>query len=219
MGKFGIALIAAAAMGLTPAITSAAVAARRKASPTCPAAHQRLIVADTQAVVYQGLAETQAEGEIFACSYTNGRSVRLGPPPYGSATGSGGVVPIELSGPAVAYGFGKSGGPPMGHSFEEIWVRNLATGKIIPRVPTGSPAEPGDVGLGETNAIVVKSDGSVGWIVRASGELGSIQVRSLDKAGSHLLAASPEIEPNSLALAGSALYWTQDGKLLSARLQ
>jgi len=106
----------------------------------------------------------------------------------------------------------------MGHSFEEVWVRNLATGNVIHRMPNGSPAEPGDVGLGETTAIVVKRDGAVAWIVRASAELGSIQVRSVDKTGSHLLAASPEIAPESLALAGSTLYWTQGGKPMSTTL-
>ena len=86
-------------------------------------------------------------------------------------------------------------------------------------MPNGSPAEPGDVGLGETTTIVVKRDGAVAWINRASRELGSIQVRSVDATGSHLLAASPEIEPDSLALAGSTLYWAEGGKPFSATLE
>jgi len=83
-------------------------------------------------------------------------------------------------------------------------------------MPNGSPAEPGDIGLGETTAIVVKSDGSVAWIVRTND---GPQVRFADKTGEHLLAAaSPAIDPNSLALAGSTLYWTQGGKPMSAAL-
>jgi hypothetical protein len=82
-------------------------------------------------------------------------------------------------------------------------------------MPNGSPAEPGDIGLGDTAAIVVKSDGSVAWIVTTSD---GPQVRSVDKTGEHLLAASPEIDPTSLALAGSTLYWMQGGKPMSATL-
>ncbi len=126
---------------------------------------------------------------------------------------------MALVGPVVAYGVGRAFEVDLsGRIFEEVWVRNLATGKLLHRMPNGSPAEPGDVGIGDTTAIVVKPDGSVAWIARASTELGGIQVRSVDKTGSHLLAASPEIEPDSLALAGSTLYWTESGKPMSASL-
>src|SRR5271169_758870 len=81
----------------------AAIAAGHRALPKCPAAHQRLVAGDAQAVVYQGLAETQANGEIFGCSYATGHSTRLGAEPYGSAAGSGGVLPIALAGTIVAY--------------------------------------------------------------------------------------------------------------------
>ncbi len=125
---------------------------------------------------------------------------------------------MALVGPVIAYDVGSAFETLSEHSVEEIWVRNLATGKLLHRMPNGSPAKPGDVGIGDTTAIVVKPDGSVAWIARASKELGNIQVRSVDKTGSHLLAASPEIEPDSLALAGSTLYWTEGGKPMSASL-
>jgi len=83
----------------------------------------------------------------------------------------------------------------------------------------GSPAAPGDVGLGVTTAIVVTGDGSVAWIVRSGPVVGDFQVRSMDKAGEHVLAtASVEIDPESLALAGSTVYWSEGGRPFSAQL-
>jgi hypothetical protein len=64
-------------------------------------------------------------------------------------------------------------------------------------------------------AIVVKSDGSVAWIVESSSEY---QVRAVDKSGSRVLSSGTNIDPHSLALAGSTLYWTQGGKPKSAML-
>jgi hypothetical protein len=185
--------------------------------PKCLPAHWVVLAADAQAVVYRApFSVEMLPRYIFGCAKGSRRSFRLGPLPYGGPSGSGGVLPIALAGPVVAYGVGES--YESGHSFREIWVRNLVTGRVIHRVPNGSPAEPGDVGLGTTAAIVVKRDGAVAWIARASEKLGSIQVRAVDKTGSHLLAASPKIEPKSLALVGGALHWTE-GRRFSASLE
>jgi hypothetical protein len=181
-----------------------------KAALKCPPANEGVVAADAQAVVYE------AGIGVAGCAYGAKRTYYFGLAPYGGPDGSGGVLPIALAGPVVAYGAGKNFA--FGHSFREIWVRNLRTGKLIHRIPNGSPAESGSIGLGVTEAIMVKGDGSVAWIVRAGTALGGIQVRSADKTGSHLLAASPEIAPESLALAGSTLYWTQGGKPMSATL-
>ena len=189
---------------------------RRKCLP----AHWVVLAADAQAVVYRApFSVEMLPRYVFGCANGSRRSFRLGPLPYGGPSGSGGVLPIALAGPVVAYGVGESSTDPFGHSFREIWVRSLVTGRVIHRVPNGSPAEPGDVGIGTTAAIVVKRDGSVAWIARASEKLGSIQVRAVDKTGSHLLAASPEIEPKSLALVGGALRWTEGGRRFSASLE
>jgi hypothetical protein len=108
----------------------------------------------------------------------------------------------------------------------EIIVRNVATGAVLHRLPTGSPATPPkyrDVGIGPATALVVKRDGAVAWIVEiveesASGAVVTYQVHAVDSTGSRVLAASSEIEPESLALAGSTLYWMQGGKPQSATL-
>ncbi len=209
--------------------TSTAVASPRvKALPKCPPRNLRVLVADAQVVIYRAATVVyepeehrfeEGQEAIFGCAHGAKRSYRLGPISYGSASGSGGTYPIALAGPVVAYDVGETAPfrTPTGFSAEEIWVRNLRTGKLLHRMPNGSPAESEDIGLGETTAIVVKGDGAVAWIVR-TGRTEDLQVRSADKTGSHVLVTSPEIAPESLALAGSTLYWTQGNKPMSATL-
>jgi hypothetical protein len=212
-------------LGVTPPATARP---DNKAPFKCPPKNEGIVVADAQAIVYKATTIVyepeehkfvKGLQEIFGCAREK-RAYHFGSPPYGGTEGPGGVGPIVLAGAVVAYDIGESSRfpLPMGREDNEILVRNLRTGKLLHRMPNGSPAEPGDVGLGETAAIVVKNDGSVAWIVRAGRALGSIQVRSADKTGEHLLAASPEIAPESLALAGSTIYWTQGGKPMSATL-
>ena len=61
-------------------------------------------------------------------------------------------------------------------------------------------------------------DGSVAWIVETNEEEGEYQVHAVDKSGSRVLASNPDIDPTSLALAGSTLYWTQGGQPATASL-
>jgi hypothetical protein len=215
-------VIAVVLTTLLVGVSTAAAHPHHKAPFKCPPENKGVIVADAQAVVYNAGTVLYEEGrpeegprEIFGCAYGSRRSYHFGPTSYGSATsGSGGTSPIKLAGPIVAYAVDQSN--ILGeHEIHEIWVRNLRTGKLIHRMPNGSPTKSGNIGLGDTAAIVVKSDGSVGWIVTTSD---GPQVRSVDKTGSHLLDASPEIDLSSLALAGSWLYWTQGGKPMSAML-
>lgn len=93
-------------------------------------------------------------------------------------------------------------------------------------MPTGAPLEPtpvGQVGTGPATAIVVKSDGSVAWIAEDNQEEEATgghfyQVHELDGSGERLLDSGAGIAPESLALAGSTVYWTDDGKPESAVL-
>lgn len=202
-----------------PAVAVATLTEYAHAKPAkCPpAANDVVLAADARSVIYRApFSVEMVPRYVFGCAVGARRSYRLGRTDEGSAAGSVGTGPFALAGPVVAYSASEF---TETLNRNEIVVRNLADGEIMHRVPNGSPAKSGDVGLGETTAIVVKRDGSVAWITRASKELGSIQVRSVDAAGSHMLAASPEIEPGSLALAGSTLYWTEGGKPFSATLE
>jgi hypothetical protein len=107
----------------------------------------------------------------------------------------------------------------MGGGEALILVRDLRTGRLLHDVPTGIPSAPhGHLGVGPAISIVVKSDGAVAWIASALPPDGFFQVHALDGDGSRLLATGRSIDPRSLALAGSTLYWTQEGKPFSAAL-
>jgi hypothetical protein len=222
-------LLALTAPALAPAAQSAT--SRRRASPKCPPAHSTEVVADKQAEVYLAPRnrEYPEDLSVYGCSFRYRRSYVLGPLPQlpGSPGGSGGGVELEtLAGPAVAYEEG-SGGP--GGAEYVVNVRDLRNGKVLHSVPTGTyihhepPAIKEGlvqrfVGIGPARAIVVKSDGAVAWIVQTLPEEGTYQVHALDGSGSRVLAEGPEIDPSSLALGGSTLYWTQNGKPASTTL-
>ncbi len=98
-------------------------------------------------------------------------------------------------------------------------MRNLRTGRLIRKLPTGTPMTPRPswIGIGPTTAIVVKSDGAVAWIVETDFPT-EYQVHTVDKSGNRVLASGTDIDPSSLALAGNTLYWTQGGQPFSAPL-
>jgi hypothetical protein len=102
-----------------------------------------------------------------------------------------------------------------------IIVRNLRNDRILHKIPTGTPIPPSPlvIGNGPVESIVLKGDGSVAWINKYSvGKITSYEVHAFDKTGSRVLATGTNIVPNSLALAGSTLYSTQEGKPFSATL-
>ncbi len=98
-----------------------------------------------------------------------------------------------------------------------IIVRNLQTGAVLHRVP---PSIVNHADFGPAAAIVVKADGAVAWAVERQAPDGSLvdEIRAADKMGYRVVATGPGIDAASLALAGSTLYWTQDGKPASAVL-
>ncbi|MGO9762758.1 MAG: hypothetical protein ACLP1Q_16010 [Solirubrobacteraceae bacterium] len=189
-----------------------------------------MIVADSLAAVYTAPERPQNPEflGVYGCVYRTKRSHFLEsvPEATGTPVGGHGLRLATLAGTMVAYEV--AGGGP-GGSYAYVVVSDLATGKVVHREPTGTPAHPEPprtengltvhrVGIGPATAIVVKSDGAVAWIVQTPREDGSYQVHAVDKTGSRLLASGPDIDPSSLALAGSTLYWTEDGKPMSATL-
>jgi hypothetical protein len=164
--------------------------------------------------------------QIYGCVYGHRGAYRLGVAPrtettkYMEETHYGDTGEI-LAGPIVAYEFFTI--PSFGRPFWKVVVQDLRTGRALRDEPTGTPASPGlepevRAGIGHTTAIVLKSNGSVAWIVSTGEDEGRYQVHAADTAGSRLLAFGANIAPHSLALAGSTLYWTQGGKPLSAVL-
>jgi hypothetical protein len=169
-----------------------------------------MIVADTRAQVYE--AENKlSEHEIYGCLYGHHRTYTLGAPPEcgGSEEGCSGSEGETLAGKVVAYE--EFSTKPCCQSVLVV-VRDLGTGRTLHRVPTGSSTSPADVGRGFTSGIAVKSDGAVAWIVTSGVARGGNQVQVVDKSGSRVVASGTDVDPQSLALAGSTLYWTQGGK-------
>lgn len=125
---------------------------------------------------------------------------------------------MKLASTVVAYA--KTRYYETGGSRDLVIVRDLRTGRILHEVLTGTlvKPEPPTEGVGAAQTLVVKSDGSVAWTVAADREEGTYQVHAVDRTGSRTLATGGDIAPESLALAGSTIYWTQGGAPQSATL-
>ncbi len=220
-----VSVIVVAMVG-TCSVTTVAEAARavRHVAPRCPGAHEKVVIANAQAVVYQAPFPREERKGIYACVYGR-RSYLLGSRASSGTGGAFGVYSETLAGSVVAYEDEESF--TEGRARFVIAVRDLRTGRVIREAPTAEAQTPGDVGKGSARSLVVKSDGAVAWIVETVGgpTVGGIgpptmyEVRAVDKTGSRLLASGGDIDPLSLALAGSTLYWTQGGQPFSAQLQ
>jgi hypothetical protein len=135
-----------------------------------------------------------------------------------------GDLNVVLAGPIVAYeSFVLAEG--LNAYRWRVDVKDLRTGRTLRKEPTGLPANLGGepefeviAGIGHTTAIVVKSDGSVAWIVNPNEASGHYQVHAADTTGSRVLASGADIDPTSLALAGSTIYWMQGGQPHAAPL-
>jgi hypothetical protein len=112
-----------------------------------------------------------------------------------------------LGGSVVAYE--EFDVPTEGQGDWLVLVRDLRTGRVLHRVASMG---------GFVEDLVVRSDGSVAWIVDEGGKPEESKVVSVDKTGTHTLAAGVGIAPMSLALAGSTLYWTQNRTPFSVQL-
>jgi hypothetical protein len=220
------------AMVLVVLVTAESVNAahgRHKTSPRCRLpAHARVLLADAQAQVFEspesGLTGPYKPREINACAYGHRHVYVLGEPlGPGDPQGNEGVTSETLAGAIVAYEFSST--PPscceVGRGGEAVVVvRDLRSGRVLHKVPTGTPSAPraAGIGLGPALSLVVKSDGAVAWIVSAGFRNGYYQVHALDGSGSRTLATGRSIDPRARALAGSTLYWTQEGKPFSSAL-
>lgn len=225
-----VASICTTLLGMSPSPASAAHA-NHKPTPICAPGqprHSHLIAANTHAQVYAA-PETPASPEriaYFGCLYGR-KPYLLGGPEFGSAELAGDTRLFTLNGPIVAYEESTTAYLYPGERNENlILVRNLYTGHILHVLPTGTASttpEHGSIGIGPVQAIVAKPDGAVAWIVKVVEKPirqgpETYQVHAVDKTGNRVLASSTTIDPHSLALAGSTIYWTQNGKPESAIL-
>jgi hypothetical protein len=197
--------------------------AHRGAAMVCGSSGSGLVVArDVQAEVYRVEKDESGFYEYWGCAYGSRRTFKLGRELVkASSSFALGLQDIVLAGTTVAYETLRSSG--RGEFVKSEWhvgAVNLRTGRVLREVPTGLtfPPNPNFVGDGPVAAIVVKGDGAVAWILDTVQRENRYQVHALDATGERVLAVGSNIAPESLALAGSTLYWTQGGKPFSATL-
>ena len=200
------------------ASVSASGASPGRLSAKCSPRSAHLLVVDTLAQIYT-TPTTFGHRDVYGCAYGAKHPYLLGPARE-CGTGAGRCVYVEreaLAGSVVAYEEAFLG---MYDSSWMVAVRDLRSGRLLHKVPTGvpSPLVSGLVGNGFTVDIVPKSDGAVAWTVESGIKPSRYEVHAVDKNGSRVLASGQDIGPHSLALAGSTLYWTQGGKPFSTVL-
>lgn len=206
------------------ALLANASAVTNRAVP-CRPGKAKLIAADTQAVVYLGRVAEPSHIRVpvyLGCLRSGRRAYEVGGPGVGSSSVVAGTRHMVLAGQIVAWEQWSSIG--MGEPKEKEWrvfVRDLRSGRVLQKLATGATTVPEWTGVGPTTQIVVSASGAVAWIARVEDEQGhqhGYEVHAADKAGARLLASGTSIEPDSLALAGRTLYWTQEGKPSAAAL-
>lgn len=218
----------------------------QKASPSCAPSHPHILLANAQAQIYLRPQSTPVPGptdpeELVACANRGRHSYPLGPPmaALGVPQVDEGTTSEALAGPILAYSKA-SAARAEGYAFGFIVVRDLRTGRVLYRVPTGSSNPPRDTGTDPAAAIVVKRDGAVAWITQVVEDVPLPEapcpgpnpcatpalfqaithsaVHALDRSGNRIIASGTNIDPPSFTLKGNKLRWTQDGTPTSASL-
>lgn len=94
-------------------------------------------------------------------------------------------------------------------------LENAVEGGEVP-CALGCPPSPGTVALG--GAMVAYTDNVVVYDDRGAGMSRQCEVHVVDHLGNRIVASGADIDPQSLALAGGRLYWTQGSKPSSTTL-
>jgi hypothetical protein len=179
-----------------------------------------VFVADSRAQVFVA-ANAIPTDVYYGCVYGSRHTYELGMPSDCvdvSLGACGGITNVVLAGSTVAYEeFSSRSGAWW------VVVRDLSSGRVLRRLRTNTPGPLNTAGALET--LVLKSDGAVAWVAQAHLPTAvpngprEYEVYAADATGeSRLLASGSGIEPASLALAGSTVYWIQGGRPVSASL-
>ena len=100
-----------------------------------------------------------------------------------------------------------------------VSVRDLRTGAFVRRF-----ASPGDPNTDDVTDLELRSNGAVAWIARVVAGMPAItikEVRVFPATDPHstVVDSGTDVEPRSLALSSTTLYWTRDGVARSASLE
>jgi hypothetical protein len=189
----------------------------------CRPGHSHVVAANKRAEVFE---VNGYERRFDGCAYGQAHRYVLGQGEYGSSSGSGGSGDYTLAGTTVAFTeFFGEGALGNGGSSDWVAVVNLRNGKRLHRVRTATPpCEPKPYEGAIVESLRLKEDGAVAWIAadeqrHCSVPFNMYEVHALDSSGGRVLATGTDINPKSLALAGSTISWRQGGRPYSASLK
>jgi hypothetical protein len=209
--RLALCLIATVAAVLLAVLSAAN--ARSRSADRCLTLHRRLVAVDTRAQVFLAPAFL---GNLYVYGCASGhRPYLIGRfPECAGSSGCNAVQRETLAGATLAY---EEFTTTLNEDVRFVVVRDLRSARVFHRVPSAAPRPPA-AGPGNLTAMVVKANGSAAWIVEVFSDPREYEVRAVDTAGARRLALGKDVRPGSLALVGSTLYWTQDGKPFSTTL-
>ena len=207
-----VAVLALYLVVATDPAPAAAISARAKA---CEFRGSRTVRRSRDVRIY-----TRENRGYFGCHYDRGRSYRLGSfRDVGSPGFLGKSDHLRISAPYVGY---ETVQGRFSASFTQ--AINLRTGRLARSVYNGGGTG-SDVPLGVTDVELSRS-GAIAWILLITdtdtdGTRGEVRVgpRSLPLRQATTIDRGPDVDPRSLVLRGTTLYWTNAGVRRSVTLR
>jgi len=139
----------------------------------------------------------------YGCLYSAGKKFHLGD------VGEPGLFissfsPLRLAGRFAAYGISYEG--PAGGFYAVVRVRDLRNGSVFEHEAFSAGSN--DDGTKQVSDLELSRDGSVAWIARVNAQSPPpTEVHIGSRTGARLADVGFAIEPLSLALSGSRIYW------------
>ncbi|MBV9416083.1 MAG: hypothetical protein JO363_13960 [Solirubrobacterales bacterium] len=192
-------------------VVVSACASSAAAGRHCRPAGAATLASSPQARVYSW------HGGVYGCSFSGGRSFRLG----GAARALRGtsVDPVVVAGNSAADGVSRFGVDTV---MTSLVVRRLTDGKQLAdfAVTRSGVVE----GVESVSSMVLKGDGAVAWIGVAHslvghGEVIEVHAADASSSGDRLLDSGPQVAPQSLRLHGSTITWTRGAATRKATLR
>lgn len=202
-------MIAVVAMAV--ALAPSAAAGREHAS--C-ATRGKTVLASRKARVFRAHYDPGYDAETYACLYRRGGAKRLTYDYLAGGSASGYGAAFQLTGHFVAFAQVNCGVDDCSYTPKTV---DLRTRRAVRQ-------------LGQRSDLVapftmrVAKSGSLAILARDEPQVGQsdltvYEVRAVEATGTTTLDSGPGVDPASLALAGSHVYWTRDGVPHSATIQ
>lgn len=185
------------AAALAVGVTALPPAEGRSTKRACDVRRGTTLAANEQVRLYR--VGSQDQFRAYGCFYRTRRTISLGGQVASEPPHEASAFDFVLSGRFVAVD--ETECEPAGCS-GSIAITDLKSGRV-----RRSASVEGGAG-GNAQRMVVKPNGSVAWTRPFNGEL---EVVKLDAGGETVVDRGDGVDVESLALAGSILYWTNGG--------